>query len=246
MGRRPKPKSDDFFERTPSVIEVIAILCLKPLNNCSTVWEHYPAGAAVAASDATMEKGVPPVPRSTRTVDLSGELSSGQRTAPDGAQRPALHGAGGIALPEQPAQPVDLRTLRSWAVPMFCGGRENLVLLAGDPFIETITTDLICSMKAVVTALFNDFPERICSSPEKPELRLSHEEALGHLAGSLVVGELLASEARPIGKRVDFFASKEKETHEKEKEGARQKKKKAAEEEGRGARPGAREQVQEA
>ena len=42
MGRRPKPKSDDFFERTPSVIEVIAILCLKPLNNCSTVWEHYP------------------------------------------------------------------------------------------------------------------------------------------------------------------------------------------------------------
>ena len=43
MGRRPKPKSDDFFERTPSVIEVIAILCLKPLNNCSTVWEHYPS-----------------------------------------------------------------------------------------------------------------------------------------------------------------------------------------------------------
>ena len=42
MGRRPKPKSDDFFARTPSVIEVIAILCLKPLNNCSTVWEHYP------------------------------------------------------------------------------------------------------------------------------------------------------------------------------------------------------------
>ena len=43
IGRRPKPKSDDFFERTPSVIEVIAILCLKRLNNCSTVWEHYPA-----------------------------------------------------------------------------------------------------------------------------------------------------------------------------------------------------------
>ena len=198
---------------------------LRPGSDDSQYGPRLAAGAAVAASDATMEKGVPPVPRSTRTVDLSGELSSGQRTAPDGAQRPALHGAGGIALPEQPAQPVDLRTLWSWAVAMFCGGRENLVLLAGDPFIETITTDLICSMKAVVTALFNDFPERICSSPEKPELRLSQEEALGHLAGSLVVGELLASEARPIGKRVDFFASKEKETHEKEKEGARQKKK---------------------
>ena len=66
MGRRPKPKSDDFFERTPSVIEVIAILCLKPLNNCSTVWEHYPdagcgrrghSGAVHAAAAAGTRSG---------------------------------------------------------------------------------------------------------------------------------------------------------------------------------------------
>ena len=62
MGRRPKPKSDDFFERTPSVIEVIAILCLKPLNNCSTVWEHYPgrkddAGQTARERDVSRRDG---------------------------------------------------------------------------------------------------------------------------------------------------------------------------------------------
>ena len=63
---------------------------LRPGSDDSQYGPRLAAGAAVAASDATMEKGVPPVPRSTRTVDLSGELSSEQRTAPDGAQRPAL------------------------------------------------------------------------------------------------------------------------------------------------------------
>ena len=74
---------------------------------------------------------------------------------------------------------------------MFCGGRENLVLRAGDPIVEKVTVELTTSIRAVVTAIFHDFADRICSSSERPDLRLAEEEALGHLAGSLVVGELL-------------------------------------------------------
>ena len=101
-----------------------------------------------------MEEGERPVPTSTRTRTSNMDVSSVQSTAPDETQRPALHQAGGIAPSEQPAEPVSLQTLRSWAMSMFCGGRDNLVQCAGEPFVETITTALICSIKAVVTALF--------------------------------------------------------------------------------------------
>ena len=120
---------------------------------------------------------------------------------------------------------MDLQKLRAWAISMFCGGRENVVLKAGDPFVDTVTVQLTSSIRAVVTALFHDFVDRICSSPERPDLRLAEEEALGHLAGSLVVGELLPEEARRVGKRVDYYAAQEKKTAEKAKESARQKKK---------------------
>ena len=42
MGRRPKLKSEEFFISTFQGVEIIAILCLKPLKKCHTVREHDP------------------------------------------------------------------------------------------------------------------------------------------------------------------------------------------------------------
>ena len=51
-----------------------------------------------------------------------------------------------------------------------------------------------CMVKAVVQALFSERLSDICRcrSPARPDLRLSKEEAQGHLIGNLVIGELLA------------------------------------------------------
>ena len=42
MGRRPKAESDEFRIFSILVIEIFAILCLKPLKKCYIVWEHDP------------------------------------------------------------------------------------------------------------------------------------------------------------------------------------------------------------
>ena len=42
MGRRPKLKSEEFLISTFKGVEIIAILCLKPLKKCYTVREHDP------------------------------------------------------------------------------------------------------------------------------------------------------------------------------------------------------------
>ena len=115
--------------------------------------------------------------------------------------------------------------IKERAIKSFCGGRATLVVPVGPTLFTVATLQLACTVKSVVSSVFNDHAARICSSPEKHECRLSQEEALGHLIGSLLVGELLPEEARPIGKRLDFHATKEKKAQEKEKESARQKKK---------------------
>ena len=42
MGRCPKLKSEEVFISTFHGVEIIAILCLKPLKKCYTVREHDP------------------------------------------------------------------------------------------------------------------------------------------------------------------------------------------------------------
>ena len=68
--------------------------------------------------------------------------------------------------------------------------------------LQTASVGLCCSVKTVVHAVFTDHADRICRSPERPDLPISKEEACGHVIGSLCIGELLAEEGRKIGKRV--------------------------------------------
>ena len=47
MGRRPKLKSEEFLISTFKGVEIIAILCLKPLKKCYTVREHDPCRVTI-------------------------------------------------------------------------------------------------------------------------------------------------------------------------------------------------------
>ena len=47
--------------------------------------------------------------------------------------------------------------------------------------------------------------DAICRSPERPDLKMSQEEAQGWAVAAVVDRELLPDEARPIGKRVDNY-----------------------------------------
>jgi hypothetical protein len=64
-------------------------------------------------------------------------------------------------------------------------------------------------------------------SPERPDLRLSQEEALGYLLGAVVGIELLPQEARGFGSKVEFQAAQEKKAFDKAKEAVKAKKRSA-------------------
>ena len=142
-----------------------------------------------------------------------------------GRDRPESQVAGSGADQQQQRLPVEHEELQQRALTMFCCGPQSSVAPGGGTCVSKVTLLLLVMIKGVIKALFNDHASRICRSPERPDLRLAQEEALGHLVGSLVVGELLPSEARKAGKRVDYYAGKESTEGEKEKESARQKKK---------------------
>ena len=76
-------------------------------------------------------------------------------------------------------------------------------------------------------AVFSDHADNVCRSPERPDLRLSKEEAQGHLAGNLVIGELLPVEARAVGKRVDNHIMAEAEASKKASKRAKEKRRTA-------------------
>ena len=63
MGRRPKLKSEEFFISTFQGVEIIAILCLKLLKKCYTVWEHNPKQGE--ASEIWSHPGTGPTQRTS-------------------------------------------------------------------------------------------------------------------------------------------------------------------------------------
>ena len=128
--------------------------------------------------------------------------------------------------------------LFAWSERMFAGGSEAAVVLGGWAVIDELTVGDCVLMKAAVQRLYKERAREICRSPERPDLRLSQEEAQGHLAGNLVIGEVLASEARKVGKDIDNVIAKEeaaKNKAAKEAKELRRSAKKAAADEAAGA-----------
>ena len=62
------------------------------------------------------------------------------------------------------------------------------------------TNGLFVNAKEAVRQLFEQKRKEICSSPERADLKLSHEEALGWLLAHARGRRLLVEEARRIGK----------------------------------------------
>ena len=78
------------------------------------------------------------------------------------------------------------------------------------PLVATLATVAVALVvKAAVVAVWKACADKICRSPERPDLRMSQEEAQGWLISALFARELLPPEARGIGKRVDYYASAE-------------------------------------
>ena len=73
------------------------------------------------------------------------------------------------------------------------------------------TIGLCMQVKAIVSNLFATRAREVCASGERPDLKLSKEEAYGHLVVDVLRGNatLLANEPRQIGKRLDVYAARE-------------------------------------
>lgn len=98
---------------------------------------------------------------------------------------------------------MDSAALFAWVVRMVAGGKDSSIVLGGQPVCKKPTIGLCVRSKAAVAQVFRERASDICRSPERLDLRLSKEEAQGHLMGNLVVGELLVEEARRVGKDID-------------------------------------------
>ena len=166
-----------------------------------------------------------PAVQPPRTAAGFAETSTPKPPAAAAGDRPAPPAPGTDAVSEQLLEAGSEELLLQRALRMFGGGRQNLVTTGGPTCVSEVKLALIMMVKAAITALFKHHDAGLCSSPERPDLRLSQEEALGYLVGSLVVGELLEAEARPVGKRLDFHAGKESKAQAADKESVRQKKK---------------------
>jgi hypothetical protein len=144
-------------------------------------------------------------------------------------------GQGGNAAPdssELPQLTADL--FFELAVQMFARGADASVAFVLKAFGVKPTIEICALVKQAVHRLYESKVHRatICRSPERTDLRLSQEEALGYLLGAALGVELLPEEVRVpppgsggIGRQVDYFAGEEKKASERAKASLKSKRK---------------------
>lgn len=150
-----------------------------------------------------------PIPDALRTMPEQGSAASPVMAKEAVGSGPAPDEEGLVSAAEAPAAPFDYDSAYQWATRMFAVGTDAPIGLGGDAILPDATVGVCCTVKQVVQAFFRDRLDDIGRSPERPDLRLTQEEAQGHLVGNLVIGELLAHEGRAVGKRVDNVVAKE-------------------------------------
>ena len=128
-----------------------------------------------------------------------------------GAAAEGMHASvGGHAQPEKRPREASpalcLPMLEELAVLMFAVGADKPMAasraLAG---ASGPTVGLAVLVKQGVVNVWKQRGDAICRSPERPDLKMSQEEAQGWAVAAVVDRELLPDEARPIGKRVDNY-----------------------------------------
>ena len=119
--------------------------------------------------------------------------------------------------------------LKEWAKKMFNDLEGKVVDLSMIGRIYRETNGLIVNAKQAIVELFNAkaFKAALCCSPEREDLKLSQEEALGWLLAYARGRRLLEFEARPIGKYAGTQAAVAKAELDRIKAAARTRKSKA-------------------
>ena len=102
--------------------------------------------------------------------------------------------------PGELLQPPAVDMLKSWATQSFANPTGSRMELPALSAAYQSTNGLLINSKEAVRLLFEQQRSKICSSPERPDLKLSQEEALGWLLAHACCRRLLVAEARKIGK----------------------------------------------
>ena len=90
---------------------------------------------------------------------------------------------------------------------MFLRAGKDHIESGNPPVASAVTNNLVTAVRAAIRALFKAQRDDICRSPERPDLMLSQEEAMGYLIADALGRPLLAPlDARPVGKRIDTRA----------------------------------------
>ena len=147
---------------------------------------------------------------------------------------------------EELLEPPALEMLKEWAKKMFNDLEGKVVDLSMIGRIYRETNGLIVNAKQAIVELFNAkaFKAALCCSPEREDLKLSQEEALGWLLAYARGRRLLEFEARPIGKYAGTQAAVAKAELDRPHQGCRENSEEQSEEQGRigrGARGDRRE-----
>ena len=134
---------------------------------------------------------------------------------------------GSVEGPAEQLEPPSVNQLKEWAAWAFAdpkGGRVELPTLAA---AYQSTNGLLLNAKEAVRQLFEQQRKQICRSPERSDLQLSQEEALGWLLAHARCRRLLDDEARPIGKVAAKQAGVVKKQHDAVRDSAKTKRSKA-------------------
>ena len=149
-----------------------------------TLMELYgvmvPPTSSTIASVTSAHMDVEPMADGHRTTTSEAAFSSSQM--PVEAEHPGLASGeeGSEEAAEAAAAPLDFNIAYQFAVRMFANGKDASISRGGDAVLEATVGD--CgTVKEVIKVLYRNRLDDICRSPERPDLRLSQEEAQGHL-----------------------------------------------------------------
>jgi hypothetical protein len=179
-------------------------------------------------SHAVEEDHEHPDRNATRMVEVEGDPMQVDRLSGD--QLPGMglsfggqHQASELASETPAALTED--TLLNFATEMFAVGASEPMVLRLLSIISQATVELVYLVKQAITKLFEKQRKSICRSPERPDLQLSQEEALGYFLSAMLGIEILTQEVRKISERVDYYVGQEKKAMEKGKQHLKSKKK---------------------
>ena len=197
------------------------------------------ATASAIAADISNDEATP----GPRVDESSEPPAKGQRAPlqdrlndqePQQATRPSVVPACAAAVPigsvEGPAEqlePPTVNQLKEWATWAFADPKGDRVELPTLAAAYQSTNGLLLNAKEAVRQLFEQQRKQICRSPERSDLQLSQEEALGWLLAHARCRRLLDDEARPIGKVAAKQAGVVKKQHDAVRDSAKTKRSKA-------------------